>query len=153
MAGPGGNYIVNTREDKHVMVMTILAPLDSVWRALPGVFLELGVEPGTIDQQQHVISNTSFKQRRTLGGTKLSKYFDCGYSVVGANADQMVITISLTVQAVRDSVEITSLRTQVTAYGRADATSDPAVNCATTGSLEARVAHMVNDDLAHRKSQ
>ena len=153
MAGPGGNYIVNTREDKDVMVTTILAPLDSVWRALPGVFLELGVEPGTIDQQQHVISNTSFKQRRALGGTKLSKYFDCGYSVVGANADQMVITISLTVQAVRDSVEITSLRTQVTAYGRADATSDPAVNCATTGSLEARVAHMVNDDLAHRKSQ
>ena len=152
LATPAGTYNLSTREERDVMVTTILSPLDSVWSILPGVFLELGVEPGTIDQQQHVISNTSFKARRSLGGTRLSKYFDCGSSVVGSNADQMVVTISLTVQVVRDSVEISTLRTQVNGYANAEGTSGSTVHCGTTGGLEARVARMVNDDLAHRTS-
>ncbi len=152
LSSNGINYDLTRLENLDVMTSTILAPLDSVWKALPGVFLELGVEPGTIDQQKHVISNTSFKARRTLGGTRLSKYLDCGSSVVGPNADQMVVTISLTVQAVRDSVEISTLRTQVTAYARSESTSDPAVHCGSTGGLEARIARMVHDDLARRAS-
>ena len=146
----GMTYNLSSVEDRDVMVKTILAPVDSVWRVLPGVFLELGVQPGTIDPVKYVISNTSFKARRTLGGTRLSRYFDCGTSVVGPNADQMAITISLTVQVVRDSSAISTMRTQVNAFGISEGVSGVAVHCGSTGGLEARVARMVTDELARR---
>jgi hypothetical protein len=54
------------------------------------------------------------------------------------------------VQVVADSAQVSTLRTQVQAHGVAEGTSSTIVNCGTTGALEARIARMVNDDLAHR---
>jgi hypothetical protein len=144
-------YDLSHREDKNVMEQVVLAPVDTVWRALPGVFLELDIEPGTVDQKAHVISNTAFVVRRSIGGTSLSRYVDCGSSISGAAAMQMKVTLSLTVQVVAaDSVNVAKLRSQLDGWGVAEGTSSTRVHCATTGALEARIARMVNDDIAHR---
>ena len=144
-------YDLSAREEKDVMETTMLAPIDSVWRALPGVFLELDIEPGTVDQQTHVISNTAFIVRHTLGGVQLSHYVDCGSSISGPSAMQMKVTLSLTVQVVSsDSVGVSKLRSQLDGWGVSEATSSGRVHCATTGQLESRIARMVNDEMAHR---
>jgi len=147
---PGAKIDLSTNEEHNVIQSSILSPVDTVWKVLPGVFLELDVEPNTVDPTTHVIANTQFTVRRSLGGVKLSRYVDCGTNITGAAADQMQVTMSLTVQALGDSGNVTTLRTQVEAHGVAEGTSGVQVTCATTGALEARVARMVNDDIAHR---
>ncbi|HUO51236.1 MAG TPA: hypothetical protein VMT93_01845 [Gemmatimonadaceae bacterium] len=137
-------------EDHPVMSDSILAPLDTVWMVLPGVFAELGVEPNVIEQKPHVIANLQFTVRRTLGDVRISKYLDCGKGINGPVADQMQITMSLVVQAVGDP-PVTALRTQILAHGVPEALSGNQVNCSTTGALEERIARMVNDDITHRR--
>ena len=146
----GTQYDLTTIEDHDVMITAILAPMDSVWRVLPGVFLELGVEPGTVDQQRHYIANTSFTVRRSLGGKRLSLYVDCGSTVAGPTADHVAVTMSLTVQVVRDSSELSHLRTQLNAYAIQEGTAGIRMHCGTTGALEDRISRMVNDDLKAR---
>lgn len=147
----GVQYDLSSLEQKDVMETVILAPVDSVWQLVPGVFLELDIEPGTVDQKTHVISNTAFVVRRSLGGQPLSRYVDCGSTISGASADQMKVTMSLIVQVVSaDSVNVAKLRSQVDGWGVAEATSSSRVHCASTGRLESRIARMVNDDLTHR---
>ena len=150
LQGFSSTYNVTALEEKYVMVNLVPAPLDSVWPVLPGVFLELTVEPGTVDQKAHVISNTSFVVHRSLGGVKLSRYVECGRSISGALADQMDITMSLVVQVVADSAQTSKLRTQLVAYGFSQATSGVRVHCSTTGALESHIAKMATDAVARR---
>jgi hypothetical protein len=147
---PGVTYDLTAVQDKNVLVAPILAPSDSVWKVLPGVFIELGVDPGTLDQRDHVIANTSFVARHTLGDSRVSKYADCG-SVMGAKtADQATVTLSLIVQVVADSGDISKLRTQFGGFATMDGAVANRITCTSTGAIEARIARMVNDELAHR---
>jgi hypothetical protein len=146
----GTQYDLTTIEEHDVMIATILAPMDSVWAVLPGVFLELGIEPGTVDQRQHYLANTSFKVRRSIGGKRLSLYLDCGSSVAGPTADHVEVTMSLSVQVVADSSSLSHLRTQLNAYAIQEGTAAIRMHCGTKGGLEERIARMVTDDLNHR---
>jgi hypothetical protein len=144
-------YDVSSKEEKDVMEQPILAPLDSAWRALPGVFLELDIEPGTVDQKNHVISNTSFVVRRTIGGVSLSRYVNCGTSISGPMANQLKVTLSLVVQVVAtDSSAVSKLRSQLDGWGVDEGVSSSRIHCGSTGQLEQRIARMVNDDISHR---
>jgi hypothetical protein len=147
---PSAAYHLDARENRDVIVTTILAPSDSVWRLLPGVFLELGVDPGTVNADEMVIANTSFQLRRSLGGVRASRYLDCGGSIAGPMADQAAITMSLTVQVVRDSSVVSTLRTQMHAWAHPEGAVIERISCASTGALEARIARMVRDNLARR---
>ena len=147
---PTGNITLSTKEDRDVIVAVIPAPIDSVWHLLPGIFLELQVEPAQVNNEGFFIANTSFTVRRTLGGERISKYLNCGSSIAGQIADQSQITMSLTVQAVPVGDLVSDLRTQVSAYAVSEGASVGAVACASTGALEARIARMVNDALKRR---
>jgi len=147
---PGANIDITSTQDRDVITQMMLAPADSVWRQLPGVFLELDIEPTTVDQKDHVIANMSFTVRRSLGGVRLSRYVDCGRNISGAAADQLQILMTLMVQVVADSSQTSTLRSQVQAHGVAEGVSGTQVACASTGALEERIARMVNDALAHR---
>jgi len=150
LQAPGVVYDLTTVEDKNVTKRAILAPLDSVWRVLPGVFIEIGIDPGTVDQKEHLIANTSFVARHMLGGSRVSRYMDCGMVMGTKTADQSTVTMSLIVQAVSDSVETSQLRFQLSGYATMDGAVANRITCVSTGALESRVATMVNDELAHR---
>ena len=148
---PGASYDLTLVKDKEVHVNSILSPLDSVWKVLPSVFLELGIDPGTVDERQHYVANTSFKLHRSLGDARISKYLDCGSTISGKTADEAEIVMSLTVQVVADSSDLSTLRSQVLGDAFLQGVTANKIQCATTGLLEERIAHMVNDALAHRK--
>jgi hypothetical protein len=146
----GATGSVTAIETKDVMKATILAPVDSVWSVLGSVFLELGVEPQTIDPVQHYLANTSFRVQGTLGGVSVSQYLDCGTNISGNVAQLSQISMSLTVQVVRDSVSVSQLKSQVDGYAVQRGLQAQKVHCASTGRLESRIARMVTDELKHR---
>lgn len=141
---------LTTVEDRNVTKTAILAPIDSVWRVLPSVFIEVGIDPGTVDQKQHIIANTSFPARHTLGDSRVSRYVDCGSIMGTKTADQSTVTMSFIVQAVADSAETSQLRFQFSGYATMDGAVANRISCVSTGVLEARVAKMVNEELAPR---
>jgi hypothetical protein len=149
-----GAYSTTSMESRDVMTATVAAPLDSVWHVLGSVFLELGIEPGTVNNEEHYIANTSFLVSRKLGGVSISKYLDCGSSATGPLAQQASITMSLSVQvATTDSADVSQLRSQVNGYAVAEGAVAARALCGSTGQLEARIARMVNDALAHRSKK
>ena len=150
---PTSSYDMTTVEERTVVTSTILAPADSVWAVLGSVFLELGIEPGTVNNQEHYLANTSFRVQRKLGGVSLARYLDCGSSATGPVATQSQITMSLSVQVLYDSAEVSRLKSQVNGYAVAEGAVSARTHCASSGQLEARIARMVNDAIAHRSKK
>ncbi len=148
--GSGTADPITSVDSKDVMLATILSPVDSVWNVLGSVFLDLGVEPQTVDPAQHYLANTSFRVPGTLGGVSVSHYLDCGANISGVVAQNSQITMSLTVQVVKDSSSVSTLKSQVDGYAVQRGLQAQKVLCATTGQLEARIARMVTDELKHR---
>jgi hypothetical protein len=146
----GTRYDLTAVQDENVLTAPILAPSDSVWKVLPAVFIELGVDPGSVDQQKRIIANTSFVVRHKLGDAQVSKYVDCGSVMGSKTANQATVTLSLVVQVASDSADISQLRTQFSGYATMDAAVANRITCTSTGAIEARILRMVNDELAHR---
>ena len=140
---------ITSVESKDVMLATILAPVDSVWNVLGPIFLDLGVEPQTVDQPEHFLANTSFQVHGALGGVNVSHYLDCGSNISGSLVNQGSISMSLTVQVVKDSVASSILKSQVDGFAVQRGLQPQKVHCASTGELEARIARMVRDALTH----
>jgi hypothetical protein len=143
-------YNMTTVENKTVYVATVLAPPDSVWQTLPGIFLELGIEPKTVNTQEKYIGNSSVSVRHTMGKSRVSKYLDCGRSNTSSTADQAEVTLSLIVQVVPEVAGQSSLHTQFSGYAMVDGSARNRIQCASTGVLEAHIADMVKDELTHR---
>jgi hypothetical protein len=146
----GGNtYDLTTTESKDVMSAPIFAPMDSVWNVLGSIFLDLGIEPVTVDPTLHYMANTSFQVRATLGGVAISHYLDCGSGLNGPVAQQAQLSMSLTVQVIADSSKVSALKSQVTGFAVQRGLQAQKVECASTGQLESRIARMASDAVKH----
>jgi hypothetical protein len=153
MEVPGNHIDIKTEENRDVIQSVIVAPMDSVWRAVPSVFAELGIEPAQVNQEEHFFANTQFRERHSMGGVRLSRYLDCGSTMGGPTADQAAITMSLTVQVAGDSSHFTHLRIEMHAYAVTEGAVVGRINCASTGQLESRIDRMLKDDVAHRTTK
>jgi hypothetical protein len=123
----------------------LLVNVDKAWAAIPAVFGELGIEPGVVDSKQHVFGNAGENFRNVLGRQRLSKYFECGATAGMSNADTYDVLVRVISQIVPTDVGLATLRTQVEATAHAVAVSGQVVRCASTGALEARIAHMLSE--------
>lgn len=110
----------------------------AVWALLPDVYAALGL-PGApaLGRERTLVAQPRI--RRVLNGVPLSRYLECGRTATGElSAD--VYTIQLTVMT---SVEPDSggslLATQVRAIATAVSSANSPVDCASTGTLEARL--------------
>ncbi len=123
------------------------ASVDSVWSVLRSVYQELDVAPNVIDRGGYQIGNTRFDPR-DIGGVRLSRYLRCGYSVANSNnADTYRVTMFLVTRVRRNDEHRTVLQTEVSATAKPRVVSGNAINCATTGRLERRIAEMVVESL------
>jgi len=143
---PGGQSIEIDWEHQHTYEETkLLVGVDKAWAAYPTVFGELGIEPGIVDQKQHVFGNAGIKIRGSLGRQRLSKYLECGTTAGMTNADTYDVIIRVVSQVVPADAGLASLRTQVEASAHASGESGSSVRCVSTGALEARIAHMMSE--------
>ncbi len=116
----------------------ILAPPDSVWVRLPGVFETLGVEVTYSDPRARIMGNRGFRVRR-IEGKRPAEWVDCGSGPTARPyANEYEVTMGLTVQLVPVE-EGTQARVRVEASAKPREFSGQAVACTSDGSLERRI--------------
>jgi hypothetical protein len=142
---PNGVIQIDWHRERTYDQTALLVPVDRAWATVPAVFGELGIEPTLVDSKQHVFGNAGANYRRKLGSQRMSRYFDCGSTAGISNADDYDLLVRVITQIIPAAGGLSALRTQVEATGHATAVSGQVVRCASTGALEARIAHMVSD--------
>ncbi|MDB4911401.1 MAG: hypothetical protein JWO39_2224 [Gemmatimonadetes bacterium] len=142
---PSGVVEINWQRERTYDETKLLVNVDKAWAAVPAVFGELGISPTLVDSKQHVFGNAGAKYRRTLGGQRMSRYFDCGATAGISNADDYDLLVRVITQIIPAEAGLSALRTQIEATAYATATSGQPVRCSSTGALEERIAHMVSD--------
>jgi hypothetical protein len=145
VAGHSGTVLVDSLTSDFTIVATRAATFDATTRALT----QLGATLDLIDPRRGMAGMTNAPRMRTFGGSRLSRWVNCGSGMMGSNADSW--RVYLTVYAFVDAIDSTStrLRLAVVAGARdiAGSSTEP-VRCASTGSLEEAAAERVRRLLA-----
>ncbi len=139
ISGLSSTVTIRTIEDIHVSADTLPYAADRLWPHLVPVYRELGVAPRQVDEGARVVSNPGLHEQGRLGSVRLSRYFRCGRSLTGDNADQYALRVEAVTQLVPSETGGTAVLTYVGASARPSGLSTGAVRCASTGSLEDRI--------------
>jgi hypothetical protein len=127
---------------------TIAAPLDTAWSVMVAVYNELGIEPTTLLHDTYTIGNRALKVRRSIGGTPLSRYIDCGSGTgVGPNADYWNVDMTVITQLAPAGEGRTHVQTVVEASARPVSLGSNPVVCSTTSQLEKRIARLAGEQV------
>ena len=115
-----------------------------VWAVLPAVYDSLGIQLTTVDGRTHLIGNAGFKARQRLGSARLSKYFECGQTQIGPNADSydMYLVVMTEVRAAPNGGGSTLVTTNE-ASAKPIAFSQDYSRCSSQGTLEPRIRDLV----------
>lgn len=121
-------------------VAVLGASADAAWQALPQVYQELGIPMGTQDPAQRLFGNRKVVASRQLGKQPMSRIVSCGNTAFGAPvADTYRIQLSV-LTTVKAQESGSRLETSVQATASQPGVSGSAVECASTGWLEERIA-------------
>jgi len=122
---------------------SLAAGRDTVFTALEQAYTALGVPVAMRDPANWSLGNRDLEISRRLGSVSLSDYFNCGSSVVGADIATTYRLQIAVISTVRQNGTGTQLETVAQANARQPGTSNPPVNCASTGRLEHEIARRV----------
>lgn len=143
IASGTGTQTLRIRQDDPSNERVLDLPLDAVWRVLPAVYDSLGVPITTVNPSAHIIGADGTKVRRSLKGVPLSRYFDCGTTQIGANADEYEITLTLLTQARAATPTTTRVEITTIALARPVARRQNPQNCTILGTLDAKLYDMI----------
>ena len=136
--------VLHTQASVGPVATSIHAPFGAVWAGLPDVYNSLGIELTLVDPPTGTVGNRSFIRSRTLGGKRLSAYFDCGSSMTGMRADEGRMIVSAVSKAAPGADGQTSLATTVSgAVQTNEGASAQTIPCASTGTLEETIRSAV----------
>jgi hypothetical protein len=141
---PSGQIDVTLTHDPSIAKQTVAVSLDDVWGALPAAYAHLGLPVNAIDTRTHLLGTGVVMVHRSLAGTSLSTYLECGADVTGqdkANFYSVQLDVRTQLDAAPDSGTI--VRTMVEATGRDAASSNNPVRCSTKGLLEHRLVELL----------
>lgn len=146
---PGGTLNIRVRPDEMRSTFIIAAAPDRVWRTLPAVFDSLGMPAaGVLDAAARRFGTTGLRVRRRLGSTPVSRYFDCGQTQIGENADEYDVQLQLVVALTAGTAGTTNLDVLLDARARPVAFSQGYQACSTRGTLDKRLVELVRVELA-----
>ncbi len=127
---------VDTDPSQHM----VKGALKAVWAALASVYEGLPIPLDYADPRGYRAGNSHWITRGNIGSARMSTFLRCGIAPAGPLADSHRITMSVITELKAVSADTTAVLTQVTATASpVDGSSTAAVNCATTGSLEAAI--------------
>lgn len=144
VGGPEGGTLRLRNEDAPASFI-IGVPLAKVWTSLPAVFDSLGVPVTLIDPKQNLIGAQETKVRVRIGGVALSRYFDCGTTQIGANADSYEILLTLLARLKPTSANTTTIEVTVRAVARPVAFRQGYSDCQQkpTGAIDERLVDIL----------
>lgn len=144
---PGGNLNIRVRPDEMRSSFIVAAPIDRVWRALPAAFDSLGIPGGVVDAAARQFGSTGFRVRRRLGTAPVSRYFDCGQTQIGENADEYNVQLQVVATLSTGAAGTTNVEVLLDALARPVAFSQGYQACSTRGTLDARLIERVRAEL------
>jgi len=143
-----GNIDLATTSSVAAIGGVVQAPVQRAWAVLPAVYEELKIPVTTVKSDQYLIGNPGARVRRSIGGTPMPRFLECGSTNGGTNAETYLVTLSVHTQL----VPVTEGETRV--FTAVDASAVPpgfgissAVRCASSGELERRIAALVAERL------
>ena len=143
--GAAGSLTINPSSS--TAYHTLPYAVDQVWRVLPTVLESMGMTIGVLDPATHEAGNAGYKLRRQLGGVPLSRYFNCGETQIGPNADSYDIYLSALARLTAAPDGTTTISTTMDAAARPVAFSQDYTRCTTRGELESRVLSAIRKAL------
>lgn len=124
----------------------IAAPTGKTFAAAAQVFKTLGLTVAVRDSMGGLIGNEEFSKTRTLAGSQMSTWLNCGSGMTGPNADSYRITIALMVIIDPAANGTTRMRIGMVGSGaNTVGSSTEPVACGTTGRLEEKMAQMIKN--------
>ena len=122
------------------------APTGKTFAAAAQVFKTLGFKATVRDSVGGLIGNEEFSRTRTLVGSQMSTWLNCGSGMTGPNADNYRITIALMIIIDPAANNTTRMRVGMVGSGaNIVGNSTEPVACGTTGRLEERIAQLIKD--------
>jgi hypothetical protein len=107
----------------------------------------LKVPLGRVDPTLRVVGNESFKIRQRLGKTSLSRYFDCGSTQIGPNADSYDVMVTVLAQLESTGAESTRISTTVQAMAKPITFNQEYAQCSSKGELESKLLGFLRAEL------
>lgn len=144
---PGGNLNIRVRPDEMRSSFIVAAPLDRVWRALPAAFDSLGIPGGVVDAAARQFGSAGFRVRRRLGTVPLSRYFDCGQTQIGENADEYDVQLQVIATLRTGTAGTTNVEMFLDALARPVAFSQGYQACGTRGTLDVRLVERIRAEI------
>lgn len=119
--------------------------VDSVFKVLPGLMKELGVEMKEVDRSGGKLGVRRHRVVRKLGKDRISLSLSCGDNMTGPNADNYYVYITTAIEL----SPLSGPETKLAMYFGAEAIDVPGgqnvrVACATTGNFEYRLVERLN---------
>jgi hypothetical protein len=137
--GPRGLGLEMTRRTDGMEIM-LPVPVAQVFPALEAVFASLQIPLTVRDPLKGLVGNEGLKFRRKLGALEARKLFDCGGSSGMPNSETYTIKMSVISTVIPTDDGRSRLLTVVQASGENPNYPGSGVSCASTGSLEDRIA-------------
>lgn len=144
---PGGNLNIRVRPDEMRSSFIVAAPIDRVWRALPAAFDSLGIPSGVVDAAARQFGSAGFRVRRRLGTVPLSRYFDCGQTQIGENADEYDVQLQVIATLRTGTAGTTNVEMFLDALARPVAFSQGYQACSTRGTLDVRLVERIRAEI------
>lgn len=145
---PAGNLNIRVRTDEMRSTFIIAAAPDRVWRALPAAFDSLGVPGGVVDAAARRFGTTGFRVRRRLGNAPVSRYFDCGQTQIGQNADEYDVQLQVLATLSVGTAGTTDVEVLLDARARPVAFSQGYQSCSTRGTLDTRLIELLRAEVS-----
>lgn len=147
VGGNEGTSILATGSASAPGIVSISAPIDVIWQALPRVYDSLAIPRNTLDNASRTIGNTGYLTRRTLGKVRLSDYIDCGSPQMRPAADYYDVNLSVLTQLQPEPSGATKVTTTLSAAAKSPSFSGGFDRCASTGRLETKLASLLDAEL------
>jgi len=121
---------------------------ERVFAAFLAVYADLKIPVTLRDSVGGLVGNTRLIQTGRLGKERLSRYLECGAGLTGPNADTFRVQLAIVTMIQAVSATRTQIKTGLAAAARTlEGNSSDAVQCGTTGELEARITALVSSRL------
>jgi hypothetical protein len=128
------------RQDVRVVTQSAAGTPASLWAKLNAAYSDLGLPVTARDSVDFTIAAQNAQFSGRLGQTPMSRIVDCGATSFGtqrANAYRVWLSIATQLQP---SSTGTTVRTSIAAKAQDPSSSTSAVQCGSTGALEADIA-------------
>lgn len=134
-----GVGVFEVRRDDQSTSSIVAFPIEQVWRALPAVFDSLEVPVGRVDSVARVFGSEGVRIRKRIGGEAISRYFDCGTTQIGPNADSYDVLLILLTTLRPGPANTTTITITAEASARPVARSQPYIGCSSRATLDVRL--------------